>query len=375
MDLADNYALFALSKYLAPRIAGKFAFLPDVAGKAFGYNELAVPFSGDDGASILLNEFFSQRTQSQPNYNVSRLQPDKSIHIENLLRADQKADITRMPYVKNMPDSPGTQKNLQSIKAFGEAYKDQLVNMDANRDLTCFGKDSDNHPYAKDFDGNKAVEFAGQFCEDIIKTWDVATPVPPAVRDTSDFRNASRVYSLEGTNPESHLGFFAVADPALYIQPRNIRQFFEGATDEAKIDHCRLTYKDIIRNCDTDATKRRGGVLKLNDRLYGVYTTPDDREGNLPWLTDYVPLGDLKCSDYNHTSYWRIATSIEGTSDTKAPVDITETERLRKICSCWYSAFPFTSDLFCKRSAPQCGDLETDDKRKAAVWDKFACKS
>ena len=248
MDLADNYALFALSKYLAPRIRGKFAFLPEVAEKGFGYNELAVPFSGDDGASILLSEFFSQRTQSQPNYNASQLQPDKSIHIENLLRPDQKADITRMPYVKNMPDSPGTQKNLQSFKAFGEAYKDQLVNRDANYDLTCFGKDSDKHPYAKDFDGNKAVEFAGQFCEDIIKTWDVATPVPPTVRDTSDFRNASRVYSLKGTDPESHLGFFAVADPALYIQPRNIRQFFEGATDEAKIDHCRLTYKDIIRN-------------------------------------------------------------------------------------------------------------------------------
>jgi len=248
MSLADNYALFALSKYVAQTIRGNFTFLPQLAHEGFGYSEIVVPFSADDGASILLNEVFSQRNYSQPNYDASRLQPDKIVHVENLLDPNQKADITSMPYVKTMPDNSGTRRETLSVITFAEAWKDQLINIDTSYNLTCFGKDPGQHPSAKDFDGEEAVEFAQEFCKDILKSADNKTPIPPSVRDTSDFRNASRVYTLKKTNAESHLGFFAVADPASFIEARHTWRFFEGNTEEARIDHCRLTYKDIIRN-------------------------------------------------------------------------------------------------------------------------------
>ncbi|KAI4906568.1 hypothetical protein J4E90_010462 [Alternaria incomplexa] len=335
---------------------------------------MVVPFNNEESAQIQVKGWFHWRGLSQPNYDPSLLQPDRAeFDIGTELDEERKADILSAPYYRELPDESVRGREASWIGTFVDAHKDQLLNTDATKDRTCFGEGHAQYPNAKEFDGEEAVGFAQQFCEDIINSWDPATPIPPSVRDTADFRNASRAYKLTKTNADSHVGFFAVADPALFIQARPTWYFFEGATNDTKVDHCRLTYKDIIRNCDTDATKRRGGVLKLNDRLYGVYVTPDEREDKLPWLTDYTALGDLKCANYNDTSNWHIKTSIEGTSKTESPVDITERDKLSNICSCWYSAFPFTFDLFCKGSASKCEDLAADDKRKAALWDDFAC--
>ncbi|KAI4636788.1 hypothetical protein J4E93_010913 [Alternaria ventricosa] len=331
---ADNYALFALSNYVSQAIGGTVPYFPRIDDDP-SYGKMVVPFNDEESAQIQVKGWFHWRGLSQPNYDPSLLQPDKAeFDIGTELDEERKADILSAPYYRELPDESIRGKEDSWIGTFVDAHKDQLLNTDATSDRTCFGESHAQYPNAKEFDGEEAVGFSQQFCEDIIKSWDPRTPIPPSVRDTADFRNASRAYKLTKTNADSHVGFFA---------------------------------------CDTDPTKRRGGVLKLNDRLYGVYVTPDEREDKLPWLTDYTALGDLKCANYNDTSNWHIKTSIEGTSKTESPVDITDREKLGDICSCWYSAFPFTFDLFCKGSASKCEDLAKDDKRKAALWDDFAC--
>jgi hypothetical protein len=70
---------------------------------------------------------------------------------------------------------------------------------------------------------------------------------------------------------------------------------------------------------------------------------------------------------------WTETKPTEDQSEPKIPVSITDKDKLEKLCSCWYSAYPFTADLFCKGSASKCEDLATKDDRKAAVWDDFVC--
>jgi hypothetical protein len=152
-----------------------------------------------------------------------------------------------VPYVRNVPVNSANAKEAAWAQASSEATKDRLLNIDTTYNRTCFGQGPNQHPYAKDFNGNEAVDLATTFCEEVIEDWDDATPIPPTVLDTSRFRNSSREYSLTQISAQAHLGFFAVADPATFIQPRSAKQFFEGGTDEAKVEHCKLTYKDIIK--------------------------------------------------------------------------------------------------------------------------------
>ncbi|CAN9315272.1 unnamed protein product [Alternaria alternata] len=273
---ADGYALFALSKYVAPYINNNFSFYPKITDGTY-CPDLAFANNEGDDAPIQVNTAFQMPLLFQPNYQASRLQPDRNVFdAETSLDPDRKADITRVPYIRNVPVDSANAEEALWAQTFSEATKDRLLNIDTTYNRTCFGQDANQHPYAKDFNGNEAVHLATMFCEEVIKDWDDATPIPPTVRDTTRFRNASRAYPLTQVSAQAHLGFFAVADPATFIQPRSAKQFFEGGTDDAKVEHCKLTYKDIIKGCDTDVQKRRGGVLKLNDRLYGVYTTPDD---------------------------------------------------------------------------------------------------
>jgi hypothetical protein len=125
-------------------------------------------------------------------------------------------------------------------------------------------------------------------------------------------------------------------------------------------------------------TKRKGGFIKLNDRIYGIYTVPENRKTPVPWPTDYASLGELKCTDYNATSYWRVAFSNEthqAATQTlvPAPIVMTDTDQLSKLCTCWYSEHPFTADMFCKHPASTCEDLATNDMRVAAHWKGFIC--
>jgi hypothetical protein len=159
----------------------------------FGYPEIAVPFSEDDGATTLFKDLSSRRWIVKLNYNKPRLQPDPNdFDVDQELEPDRKADIIRAPFVIDVPSNPGTDKSTLFNNASTEASKDDLFNIDKSYDLNCFSKYSNQHPYAKDFDGYEAVNMARTFCEDIVKSGADTTPAPPTVRDTSQFNNASR---------------------------------------------------------------------------------------------------------------------------------------------------------------------------------------
>ena len=232
---------------MAPYINNNFPFFLKITDGTY-FPDLAFANNEGDDAPIQVNTAFQMPLLFQPNYQASRLQPDRNVFdADTSLDPDRKADITRVPYVRTVPVNSANAKVAVWAQAFSEATKDRLLNIDTTYNRTCFGQDPNQHPYAKDFNGNEAVDLATTFCEEVIKDWDDATPIPPTVRDTSRFENASREYPLTQVSAQAHLGFFAVADPATFIQTRSAKQFFEGATDEAKVEHCKLTYKDIIK--------------------------------------------------------------------------------------------------------------------------------
>jgi hypothetical protein len=231
---------------VAQTIDSNFPYIPLISGDPV-YAQIVVPDNGENNAPVQIKDWFHLRNLNQPDYDRSRLQPPKDVFdAESELPADRKVDITRVPFVRNVPSNPGTDQESAWYSSFMEALNNQLINKDTHYNRTCFGDDQAQHSSAKEFDGNEAVELAKTFCEDVIKSGDDKTPIPPSVRDTSPFHNASRVYSLTKTNAGSHLGFFAVADPASFLRARNAKQFFEGDGDDAKVNHCALTYKDVI---------------------------------------------------------------------------------------------------------------------------------
>jgi hypothetical protein len=83
------------------------------------------------------------------------------------------------------------------------------------------------------------------FCNGVVRTnlrYAVASTV------SGNLTNFTNIYGLTATDKGSggNLVIATIADPATFIQNRKLEQFFEGDTDNAKVDLCVLTYKDII---------------------------------------------------------------------------------------------------------------------------------
>jgi hypothetical protein len=130
--------------------------------------------------------------------------------------------------------------------------------------------------------------------------------------------------------------------------------------------------------CDTDMNNRKGGFIKLNDRIFAVHTTPRARADHRAVLSDYASLGEFKCAEYNATNYWRIASYPEAQSYKTstlmpAPFKITETSKSSRLCSCWYTEHPFTAELFCKPSTGACADMTELRHEQAAVLKEYVC--
>ncbi|RYN53182.1 hypothetical protein AA0118_g9748 [Alternaria tenuissima] len=378
---ADNYALYALSKYVAPRIRGNFTFLPEMKDYLNTWKAFAVPQGAANDAPAVVYDLYGKPTFSQTYYNATRLQSSTgTFDPNNILDINWKADISHTPFLKNIDTYPSTYSSelARWESEFTPAFQDSLVNIDATYNHTCFGDTTSSHPEANYFDGYEALDFARTFCEDIVAHREEGNDLPSTVRAALWTKNFTRQYTLKKTNPGMHLGFAVTGDPASYIESRNADWLFEGPDISANVDHCVLTYKDIISHCDTDSTKRKGGSLKLNDIIYGVHTIPSNRESSDPWITDYSSLGELECADYNITSYWRVASfneklRAESHSLLAPPIAITDADRLSKLCTCWYSEHPLTADMFCKDPAGSCEELARNDKRVAAGWKEFVC--
>jgi hypothetical protein len=342
---------------------------------------------------------------SQPNYNITRLQRSSGIlDFDSLLDVNRTADISNTPFLVNTDTYPSIYNSQldSSERAFAPAFIDRAIDIDSTYNLTCFGDNSRLYSNAKEFDGSEALNLTKEFCNDVISHKEEGNNLPPTVRTALWTKNFTRGYPLTNVNTSVHLGFAATSDPALYIQSRSIESLFEGNSTNAKVNHCGLLFEGIInrvsetdkrlsppsirkaqawltcQQCGSDSTKRKGGFIKLNDRIYGIHTVPENRPGPVPWPADYASLGELKCADYNATSYWRVAFSNktdQATSQTliPAPIPMTDTDRLSKLCTCWYSEHPFTADMFCKDPAGTCEELATNDMRAAAYWKRFIC--
>ncbi|KAG9191394.1 adenosine deaminase [Alternaria panax] len=80
--------------------------------------------------------------------------------------------------VHDVPANFAKDKEVVWTTTFKEARDNQLINTNTSFDRTCLGFDPNQHPYAREFNGNEAVDLATTFCEDTINDWDEANPDP-----------------------------------------------------------------------------------------------------------------------------------------------------------------------------------------------------
>lgn len=247
--VADNYALCALSKYVAPRIRGNFTFLPEVKDHLNASKAFAVSQGAANDAPAVVYDLYGKPTFSQTYYNATRLQSSTgTFDPNNILDIDRKADISHTPFLKDIDTYPSTYSSelARWESEFTPAFQDSLIDIDATYDRTCFGDTTSSHPEANYFDGYEALDFARTFCEDIVAHREEGNDPPSTVRAALWTRNFTRQYTLTKANPDMHLGFAVTGDPASYIESRSTDWLFEGPDISANVDHCVLTYKDII---------------------------------------------------------------------------------------------------------------------------------
>ncbi|RYN79512.1 hypothetical protein AA0117_g3493 [Alternaria alternata] len=246
---ADNYALYALSKYVAPRIRGNFTFLPEMKDYLNVWKAFAVPQGAAHDAPAVVYDLYGKPTSSQTYYNATRLQSSTgTFDPNNILDSNRKADISHTPFLKNIGTYPSTYSSelARWESEFTPAFQDLLINIDATYDRTCFSDTTSSHPEANYFDGYEALDFAKTFCEDIVAHREEGNGLPSTVRAALWTKNFTRQYTLKKTNPGMHLGFAVTGDPASYIESRSADWLFEGPDISANVDHCVLTYKDVI---------------------------------------------------------------------------------------------------------------------------------
>jgi hypothetical protein len=255
IDIADNYALYALSKYVAPKINNSFPFLLEMKNY-LNWSAYVVPDDSIPSKPAALRDPYSLPSFSQPNYNITRLQRSSGIlDFDSLLDVNRTADISNTPFLVNTDTYPSIYNSQLdfSERAFAPAFSDLAIDIDSTYNLTCFGDNSSLYSNVKEFDGNEALDLAEKFCNDVISHKEEGNNLPPTVRTALWTKNFTRDYPLTNVNTSVHLGFAATSDPALYIQSRSIESLFEGNVADAKFNHCGLLFEGIInRVSETD---------------------------------------------------------------------------------------------------------------------------
>jgi hypothetical protein len=193
---------------------------------------------------VLAGHNYSIPTLSQPNYNASRYQVGADVFdFADSLDPNRKADISSVPWLQNTTSFSHEYNNRLDLfyNTFAYAYQNDLVNIDTIKTTTCFGQETSRYPGAEAFNGNEALGYASMFCNGVVRTnlrYAVASTVSG---------NLTFMVSLPPTrDPEGT--WSSPQSPTLppLSKTESSSSFFEGDTDNAKVDHCVLTYKDII---------------------------------------------------------------------------------------------------------------------------------
>ncbi|KAJ4362554.1 hypothetical protein N0V83_010648 [Neocucurbitaria cava] len=319
---ADNYALFALSKYVSQAIEGSFPWLPRLERQEVWSPTILSTFNGN----LAVTDTFSQKLISQPNYNQSRYQLTSNTTQPLEVLGKSAVDLTRSVWFRQDTAYPigWTDQRNAFLNELTYAYGNTSLNMDTKRTLICFRNGTSPPPVnIQPFDSTEASDAAQAFCSNVTNVTNITSPstVYPAVLSPVTNLTRLRGGGTNGKNDSNTMNFVLAAHPDSFLQNRIATNLFEGNTSDKKADHCYMTYKYIMDECDKNSTEKYGGIMTLNDRIYAAYCSPKTHNAS----QDIAPVHDFKCSEYNATSYWRTSDLIASMQDA----------RLRNLCTCW----------------------------------------
>ncbi|CAO2655425.1 Nn.00g104890.m01.CDS01 [Neocucurbitaria sp. VM-36] len=363
---ADNYALFALSKYVSQVIEGSFPWLPRLDRNEEWSPLIIQPPSGVNGKPFTLTEKFSDKSVSQPSYNRSRYQPNVTFSEPPEVLGESAVDLTKTSWLQTDDSfSAGWIKQRNDfLDELKYAWGNGSLDMDTKRTLTCFKNGTTTHDTyglhdIQPFNVTQGADAAVFFCERF-RNW-TFKPVYPTVHNiTETALIQDSILDYESGNKTNAMNFLWLPDPDSFLVERPMRSLFEGVTDADRVRHCHMTYKFIMNECDKGRPDGYGGIVKLNDRIYAALALPSSHNITRQEIT---PVNNFKCTEYNATSYWRTADAIHSMQDPK----------LSKLCTCWYDDHTFAAQMFCKPTTGDCASLRTDENIVSTKGKDFNC--
>jgi len=182
-------------------------------------------------------------------------------------------------------------------------------------------------------------DFIDNFCNDRTY-WDtVLTPsVSFGTGQTSDGRGkalgVSNPYDLPDTSDKLWIAMMFTRDNCT-----GASQFTFGKDDDAKLAHCKDRFRTVLNGCQTDTiTEKFGGMLQDVCIEYRITGQPDGAKPFDGWFGNG---GDFTCKD----------TDYLGNEDSP----------LKGTCTCWYSNYSTITDVFKMPSSGNCKDTNRAD--------------
>jgi hypothetical protein len=254
MSNAENWALYALAKYVEATLDGAYPFRP-LLDKDFPEARKIIKTIADNGLSgFWATEAFSKAgVLSQLHYNATRYQylsnSSTFFTFNSSFSAYTVADLTTVYFARY-----DTAYNT-SINNFLDGIKNQsryrLWNYKLKKSISCFNKT--NISILQQHDSITAFKISRDFCNKHIRQKlsdnstatqlenDMVTPV----RDGLDSKKAAPVYTI-ASNSSKQMTFAVGANVQTAVSDRVLANYFEGVTTDQRVESCERIFGGIV---------------------------------------------------------------------------------------------------------------------------------
>ena len=245
--VADNYALFALQKYVSHQLgeskslgASNFPWLPRLEDDP---NPIIQPFASGDIETFQATQEFSAESDSQWHYDVERYQKTDTLDFKDQLPKESQADLEDAPWSfgATTPDFKALRDKF--LEVFNEAKQKGMSNLGASKEYTCYREDKAAFPDAIAFTFDEVQSELDNFCKNKVNDYMLAgKPLHPRIFQID---KEVELYTPlpDGTKD---LSYYVSPGPDSFMTGKNLSVYFEGIQSDEKASHCIATYNDLI---------------------------------------------------------------------------------------------------------------------------------
>ncbi|KAI4694298.1 hypothetical protein J4E81_006514 [Alternaria sp. BMP 2799] len=246
---ADNYALFALHKYVSRQLGDSKSLgtsnLPWLPRLEDGPNPIIQPYKSGDVETFQATTAFSAKDASQPNYDVERYQNTDTLEFRDQLPKESQADLENAPWSFDATTSGFKALRDKFLKVFNEAKQNGMSNLGASINYNCFSQDKTAFPDAIAFKFDEVQDGLDEFCKNTVNDYML-----------SDKRLIPRIFHTDGSvnlltslpDVTKELRYYVAPGPDSFTTAKNLSAYFEGTQSDDKISHCVTTYNDLIKH-------------------------------------------------------------------------------------------------------------------------------